>query len=363
MNGKVVEVLDPKNKVSIKLSDYNNAPPMKTINEWNIKGYQRFCHDCKKNYDYLNTVHENIKCLEKKEIPEKWAEAQPLSLKDSNILQRSIPATTITRFEPEIKNGLFEDFTFDGQYNFNCHKIDDGSYRFVSAVRNTLSWLWYGTAGEQREPCSDNFYIRKPGYFLNVKNTALGHLPEYSEDSIDFRNIITLHFGMWALVDKSWTSQLADQIKEHNIHSCLEIGAGNGYLCKALNEHGISVTATDKYVTESDTVTTVSEQDARKAIERNPKADALIICWPRRNAGKMIADWPVGKWVIYIGEESDDLPGCNAESDFFEQIDFEPYAEIPMPRWRGSFDVCLIGKKVKDRESSESSESEYSCEY
>ena len=358
MYGKVVEVVDTKNKVSIKLSDYNNQPSMRTINEWNIKGYQRFCHNCKKDYDHLNAMHKNIKSLEQKEIPEKWTEAQPFSNSHNNTLLRQIPVKTIISFEPEIKNGMYENPLINGRFDFSSHRLDDeSSWSWtVSAVRNALSWplsLFYGTATEQRQPGTCDLYITKPGYFLNFKNTSLQHLPSCFKDIIDFRGIITRHFRMFALVDKSWTSQLADKIKEYNIHSCLEIGAGNGYLCKALNEHGIAVTATDKKVNENKTVTTVTELDATEAIRRHPETDALIISWPYENAGKMIANWPVGKWVIYIGEHSDEHSGCNAKEDFFNQVDFESYSEIPIPRWKESFDICLIGKKVKDWERPE----------
>ena len=316
-NVKVTVVVDTENKLAIPLSDYNNEPPMKAIYEWKIKGYEMFCPACKDDHDLISSIDKNIKSLERKEIPEKWAEPELLCLaKLSNNLKQCIRIESNHTYLPKIERGLIEE-----------KRSNTGRYfAFV-----------------------DYSYVNTPSYFRKLKGNALQHLDSFSEDYIEFKRNVN-RYGMWALVDKNWTALLADKIREYGIHSCLEVGAGSGWLTKALSEHGISVMATDMSPDENE-VTPVKALSADKAIECYPEMDALIISWPYGNAGLMIRNWPVGKWVIYIGEASG---GLNADDDFFDQIDFESYSEVPMPRWEWVGDFCRIGKKVKERPDSDS---------
>ena len=314
---KAIEVIDIQNKVNIKLS--GEEPSLQQISQWTE--YEKICGSCKNAFDATELVRKNIKDLENKEIPAYWAEPKLLSEPDyyDSSLSRGEPARKISTYAPEIKYGLYKPF-FEGPYKFNTP-----------------------------EP-----FKEKNNLFLNLVENDFKRFPNASpaiSRALDLRAIINRDFGMFALIDKNWIDTLSEKIREYGIHKCLEVGSGVGWLCKALNDQGISVTATDIVVNEEKTVAPVIKMDAKKAIQSHPGADALIISWPHDDAGKMIADWPIGKWVIYIGENEN---GCNAEHDFFDQIDFDSYTETPIPRWEGFKDRCLIGKKVKDWEESPS---------
>ena len=309
---KAIEVIDIQNKVNIKLS--GEEPSLQQISQWTE--YEKICGSCKNAFDATELVRKNIKDLENKEIPAYWAEPKLLSEPDyyDSSLSRGEPARKISTYAPEIKYGLRKPL-LDEPYKFNTP-----------------------------EP-----FKKKNNFFLNLVENDFKRFPHASSNALELREIISKDFGMFALIDKNWIDTLSEKIREYGIHKCLEVGSGVGWLCKALNDQGISVTATDIVVNEEKTVAPVIKMDAKKAIQSHPGADALIISWPHDDAGKMIADWPIGKWVIYIGENEN---GCNAEHDFFDQIDFDSYTETPIPRWKGLRDRCLIGKKVKDWEES-----------
>ena len=312
---KAIEVIDIQNKVNIKLS--GEEPSLQQISQWTE--YEKTCGSCKNDFDATELARKNIKDLENKEIPAYWAEPKLLSEPDryDSSLSRGGPARKISTYAPEIKYGLYKPL-LDEPYKFNTP-----------------------------EP-----FKEKNNFFLNLVENDFKRFPHASPDislALDLREIISRDFGMFALIDKNWIDTLSEKIREYNIHKCLEVGSGVGWLCKALNDQGISVTATDIVVNEEKTVAPVIKMDAKKAIQSHPGADALIISWPHSDAGEMIADWPIGKWVIYIGENKG---GCNAQDDFFDQIDFDSYTETPIPRWKGLDDRCLIGKKVKDWEES-----------
>ena len=308
---KAIEVIDIQNKVNIKLS--GEEPSLQQISQWTK--YEKTCGSCKNDFDATELVRKNIKDLENKEIPAYWTEPKLLSEpdRDNSSLSRGGDTKKISIFAPEIRHGLYKP-SLEAPYRFNTLKP----------------------------------FMEKNNFFLNLVENDFKRFP-HARRALDFRAIISRDFGMFALIDKNWIDTLSEKIREYGIHKCLEVGSGVGWLCKALNDQGISVTATDIVVNEEKTVAPVIKMDAKKAIQSHPGADALIISWPHSNAGKMIADWPIGKWVIYIGENKG---GCNAQDDFFDQIDFDSYTETPIPRWKGLRDLCLIGKKVKDREES-----------
>jgi hypothetical protein len=89
--------------------------------------------------------------------------------------------------------------------------------------------------------------------------------------------------GMWAIVDKRWTKQLADWIGSR---TCLEIMAGAGWLAKALSDFGVDIIATDDYSWDADThlmmkrVCGVVKLNALESIKQFSDRDILICSWP-----------------------------------------------------------------------------------
>ena len=156
----------------------------------------------------------------------------------------------------------------------------------------------------------------------------------------NYKHFVRQHFWMWALVDKSWTKELSDELARLNIKKCLEVGGGRGWLSKAISEHSLDVICTD--INPRHSVCNVEKLDAVSAIKKYGKqTDALIISWPYKTADQFIEVWPTGKWVIYIGEGP---AGCNANINFFNRFKFHKVLEVPT--WEGLHDACLIGKKV-----------------
>ncbi len=82
-------------------------------------------------------------------------------------------------------------------------------------------------------------------------------------------------FGMWAIIDKAWTKELAGHIGNRHV---LEVMAGAGWLASALRGHGVEVTATDDsswrdqhmFVTGDGTVSAVVTLDALEAVKTTP---------------------------------------------------------------------------------------------
>lgn len=154
-------------------------------------------------------------------------------------------------------------------------------------------------------------------------------------------------FGMWAIVDKTWTKELADFIGNRQT---LEVMAGAGWLAKALREHGTQVIATDDaswrechaFVQGDGTVTEVEALDAVDAIKAYPHAEVLVVSWPAykdRTIVDVCDEWGCDRPIIYIGESQG---GCTACSEFFDYFEAQPL-DIRMPKHTGMHDGVYAG--------------------
>ena len=164
----------------------------------------------------------------------------------------------------------------------------------------------------------------------------------YWEDT-EYRGMCTSR-GMWALIDQSWTKELADIIGDR---TCLEVMAGFGWLAKALKQHGVDVTATDdqSWAGNRHSAGTpfdfIENLDALSAIKKYADAEMLIMSWPPYDediaclVGKA---WGNEKPIIYIGEG---YGGCNATDEFHECFNIEE--ELDIPQWDGMHDYLQIG--------------------
>lgn len=164
------------------------------------------------------------------------------------------------------------------------------------------------------------------------------------------RDICT-SLGMWAIVDKHWTANLAQWIGRRKV---LEVMGGVGWLSKALWEHGVNVICTDdnSWRVESEDGTPchnqapfvfdVEEIEALEAVKRYRAADVLLVSWPPLYETK-IADvlkaWGKDRPMIYIGELEG---GCNAPDEFFDIFRYE-FLNVGMPSWVGIHDVVVEG--------------------
>ncbi|KKN81105.1 hypothetical protein LCGC14_0323240 [marine sediment metagenome] len=156
----------------------------------------------------------------------------------------------------------------------------------------------------------------------------------------DARDLATLRFGMWALVDMQWTSRLADWIGRRTV---LEIMAGNGWLCKALGLHGVRCIATDNREQDWPTppVFPVRKVPAVKAVKRY-RADVLIVSWPPYECDAIVeaCRWHGPRPLVYIGEGDG---GCNAPASFWEHFDGD-ILEVGLPQWQHIHDWVWVGR-------------------
>jgi len=155
--------------------------------------------------------------------------------------------------------------------------------------------------------------------------------------------------GMWAIVDKQWTKELAKWIDDRK---CLEIMAGVGWLSKALSNHGIDIIATDdsswttkgKRHENMSPVHPIEKLDAINAIKKYKERDILLVSWPPytdETIVKCCDEWGYDKPIIYIGEGEG---GCCATKSFwlrFKEADNVP--RIELPKWGGIHDYIFVG--------------------
>ena len=171
-------------------------------------------------------------------------------------------------------------------------------------------------------------------------------------DVIDFlkewkvRDEITSR-GMWALIDKVWTQDLAKWVGDRK---CLEVMAGHGWLAKALEEHGVDIIATDDFTwvgnrhSRGKPFDLVKAMTGLDAVKLYDDAEVLIVSWPPYEDEKICAiceEWGPDRPIIYIGEGGG---GCTATDTFHEHfwsLDDPPYFE--MQRWDGIHDHVEIG--------------------
>lgn len=163
----------------------------------------------------------------------------------------------------------------------------------------------------------------------------------------NYMKTILNQFGMWAIVDLTWTKELANFLGDRRV---LEVMAGVGWLAKALKEHGIDVVATDDASWQDchtlaqggQTVTEVGKLDALDAVKANPQAEVLVVSWPAykdRAIVDVCDEWGCERPIIYIGESSG---GCTACAEFFDHFEAESLG-ISMPRHAGLYDSVSVG--------------------
>jgi len=202
-----------------------------------------------------------------------------------------------------------------------------------------------------------------------VENVKNGVLSDYApiEEMVDYNsferpNDLLSSFrareectkrGMWAVVDKHWTKELAKWIGNRK---CLEVMAGAGWLAKALDFYKVDIIATDDHLwkngrhKEMKVVYPVEELDGLEAVKKYSDRDILIVSWPPYNEKAIcsICDkWGNGKPIVYIGE---DYEGCCATDLFFKNFKrSEEQPNIKIPQWWGLHDYLTIGywNKVK----------------
>lgn len=151
--------------------------------------------------------------------------------------------------------------------------------------------------------------------------------------------------GMWAIVDRIWTKELATWIGKKKV---LEIMAGAGWLAKALSDCGVEIIATDDFSWVGQqhqaplaAIYPVKQMDAIQAV-REIKADILLISWPPYTCStinRVCEIWGSQNPIIYIGEDDG---GCNAPEEFFtcfEIID----DSLSIPSWPCIHDRIFIG--------------------
>lgn len=141
--------------------------------------------------------------------------------------------------------------------------------------------------------------------------------------------------GMFAIIDKQWTAQLANHLKDHRV---LEVMAGRGWLAKAMREHGIDWHATDDHSMFPTTVTDVEKLDAVKSVRtyRN-QADVLVMSWPPYQdpiCERVVDEWPADKPIIYVGE----WDGCTGTERLRDLLTVDWSINIDMPTYPGFHD-------------------------
>jgi hypothetical protein len=160
---------------------------------------------------------------------------------------------------------------------------------------------------------------------------------------------IANHYGMWVIVDRTWTADLARWIGERKV---LEIMAGVGWLAQALSEHGINIDATDDFSWSvpadciegrdfSPVYPSLRHQSAVEAVQASD-ADILLIAWPPADADAIIEAvcdaWGTGRPVLYIGETPGSINSCKA---LFTRYQTQPI-EVLVPRHIGMRDRLFL---------------------
>lgn len=163
----------------------------------------------------------------------------------------------------------------------------------------------------------------------------------YVDSMADFKaRDACISHGMWAIVEKTWVSELAKWI---GTRSCLEIMSGTGWLAKALSEENISIEATDNYKWHKEVkcVFPVRNASALDAV-KDSQHDILIVSWPPYESHDIVEAceaWGTSRPIIYIGEG---CGGCNAPDEFFERFQ-ECDVSIELPTWTAIHDRIMIG--------------------
>lgn len=166
--------------------------------------------------------------------------------------------------------------------------------------------------------------------------------PPHTSDCNDYdcKRIACRQYGMYAIVSKETTKELAEWIGKRSV---LEVMAGAGWLAKALEYHGCSIRAVDNWSWEttrkSKKVFPVSTMTGLSAVRRIP-ADILLMCWPYmdNNAHKISTLWGTSKPIVYIGEEDG---GCTGDREFHSRL--RVIKTMAWPQWCGLHDRVQVG--------------------
>jgi len=151
--------------------------------------------------------------------------------------------------------------------------------------------------------------------------------------------------GMWAIVDKVWTKQLADWIGGRGV---LEIMAGAGWLAKALSDYGVNIIATDsggwdKRHSKMKLLFPIEKLEGGQAIKKYQNAEILLVSWPPygdHTICKICKEWGGLRPIIYIGEG---YIGCNAPSEFFDNFASEKSINFSLMSWPTIHNCVSIG--------------------
>lgn len=210
----------------------------------------------------------------------------------------------------------------------------------------------------------DRTLMEMDQFFRDVKNRKIPDGPPNTYMSGDYmlhsrgREFCTER-GMWAIVYRTWTDQLAEWIGDRKV---LEIMAGYGWLARALADAGVSVIASDNGSWNNiphrrirKPLYDIHEIDAIDAIHKFDY-DVVICSWPPygddeivRVANELYYMYQ-DKDFVYIGES---WGGCNAPQVFFSM--FMPYDEQPVDKfmnWNGIHDEVVVGRILYDAHSS-----------
>lgn len=238
-------------------------------------------------------------------------------------------------------------------------KAAEAAHALLEDIRPVVNLPNYRVAVDDAQP---SLYERLAQSHALIDELCSGTVPKeyiFSSDDpfamFDLReNLIKTHmktilnqFGMWAIVDKTWTKELADLIGGRQV---LEVMAGAGWLAKALKEHGTNVIATDDaswrdchtLVQGNGTVTEVETLDAVEAIKAYPNAEVLVVSWPAYKDQTIVDvcdEWGNDRPIIYIGEH---LGGCTACTEFFSNFEGH-HLGIRMPKHMGMHDAVFEG--------------------
>jgi hypothetical protein len=155
--------------------------------------------------------------------------------------------------------------------------------------------------------------------------------------------------GLWVCIDQTWTKILAEWIGKRRT---LEVMAGGGWIAKALQDHGVSIVATDqdaKWHNRHKELPTwpdlqVLKMGARKAVNSYTTAEVLVISWPpytNTEIVRVMDAWGTTRPVIYIGESVGGCTACDTFFDHFEMEEFIP--ELHLQQWPGINDYVFTG--------------------
>lgn len=189
---------------------------------------------------------------------------------------------------------------------------------------------------------------------FNVKD----HFNNFEVQS-SIRHVYVERFG-FCLINEGMLNDIAEYLNGKKV---LEIGSGNGFLAKCLQDKGIDVFPTDDLSWESKGesmysmgwkdkhYTEIEKLDYHAALKKYiDDVDAALLSWPvygdRLAYNVLKVCLSHDKPLIYIGEQE---MGCTADDYFFDYIDnpelsFEPLTRMYIPFYGMYDDVYLIQK-------------------